>query len=114
MRLKETVRLVVQKTHREMLTHLMTMGEQIKMLNICPVCRYDGLREPPYNEEGQGSYEICVCCGFQFGNDDYPEKEPAYRMWRTKWVENGCKWFSKKTQPPKHWCADKQLNENKS
>ena len=43
--------------------------------NTCPVCGYDGLYEPPYNEKGSGSYEICPCCGFQFGYDDFPYEE---------------------------------------
>ena len=63
--------------------------------NICPVCSYDGLFDPPYDENGYGSYEICPCCGFQFGLDDYPDKDKGITEWRKKWEANGRPWFSK-------------------
>ena len=34
------------------------MGE-----NVCPVCGYDGLDEPPFDERGVGSDDICPCRG---------------------------------------------------
>ncbi len=30
----------------------------------CPVCYYTGMQDPPTD------YNICVCCGTEFGNDD--------------------------------------------
>ena len=78
---------------------------------ICPVCGYDGLCEPPYDERGYGTDEICVCCGFQFGYDDYPEKEPAYKKWRENWIQNGYEWFSSKTPPPISWIPKEQLQK---
>lgn len=77
-------------------------------MNVCPVCKYDDLFEQPYNEKGVGSDEICPCCGFQFGYDDYPNKSEAYLKWRRDWINNGCKWFSKSRLPPKGWSANKQ------
>lgn len=41
------------------------------MKYICPVCGFKGLTEPAYDDQGNHSYEICSCCGFQFGFDDY-------------------------------------------
>lgn len=41
------------------------------MKHTCPVCGFKGLAEPPYDHEGNHSHEICPCCGFQFGFDDY-------------------------------------------
>lgn len=64
------------------------------MNNICPVCKYDGLYEPPYDEFGVGSDEICPCCGFQFGCDDFPDKDKQIKLWREKWILGGCQWFS--------------------
>ena len=52
------------------------------MINVCPVCNYNGLYHPPYNQDGDGSYEICPCCGFQLGYDDFPDKEECYKRWR--------------------------------
>lgn len=64
------------------------------MKYICPVCNYDELFEPPYDESGTGSDEICPCCGFQFGYDDFPNKEAEIMLWREKWIKGGRKWFS--------------------
>lgn len=40
------------------------------MKYICPICGYDKLLEPPYDEYNNPSYEICPCCGFEYGFDD--------------------------------------------
>lgn len=69
------------------------------MKNICPICNYDGLYEPPYDEDGIGSYEICLCCGLQFGYDDFPNKDELIKLWRQKWIDGGRKWFSKCRKP---------------
>ncbi|MCL2812059.1 MAG: hypothetical protein FWD25_09265 [Clostridia bacterium] len=69
------------------------------MDNICPVCNFVGLYEPPYDARGYGSYEICPSCGFQFGLDDDPDPEPAHRAWQARWVEAGCPWFSSTRRP---------------
>lgn len=70
------------------------------MINVCPVCGYDKLYEPPYDNYGLGSYEICPCCGFQFGVDDFSTDDNfdvnfIYEKWRKNWEFNGKKWFSK-------------------
>lgn len=69
------------------------------MQYICPVCSYDGLFEPPYDERGIGSDEICPCCGFQFGYDDFPNKEEKIALWREKWINDGRRWFSNSRKP---------------
>ncbi len=81
------------------------------MKNICPICFYDSLFEPPYSSKGSGSYEICPCCGFQFGYDDYPNKEDQIKEWRQKWISNGYPWFSKKRKPPADWNPIEQLKD---
>jgi hypothetical protein len=43
----------------------------MKMSYICPVCGFIGLKQPPYDENGNESLEICHCCGFEFGTDEY-------------------------------------------
>lgn len=80
----------------------------VKVKHICPICKYDGLFEEPY-DDGVGSDEICPCCGFQFGCDDFPEKELQIQSWREKWIATGCKWFSHTRKPPLNWNPQKQL-----
>lgn len=77
--------------------------------HMCPICGYEKLRDAPYDERGVGSDEICVCCGFQFGFDDFPDKDKAIKEWRNNWINGGCKWFSKKTERPKGWNPVAQL-----
>jgi len=84
--------------------------------NICPVCNYDGLSEPPYNNSGDGSYEICRCCGFQFGYRDYgkngyKDKNILILHWRSMWIDSGYIWHSRATKPPLGWDGKKQLED---
>lgn len=77
----------------------------------CPVCGYNELKNELYDKDGFGTYEICVCCGFEFGNDDFPDKEKAFIDYRKRWIENGYQWFSKSTQKPKHWNGKTQVED---
>lgn len=79
------------------------------MSYICPVCQYRGLFDPPYDESGIGSDEICPCCGFQFGCDDFPDKEEQMLKWKKEWIQKGCKWFSAVRKPPLDWNPKKYL-----
>lgn len=82
----------------------------------CIVCNYDCLEEELYDEDGGGSFEICPCCGFQYGLHDYNEigdKEITYINWRAKWIKNGCKWHDKSMKPPVNWSAKEQLENKK-
>lgn len=89
------------------------VNEENNIKYRCPVCGYSGLMEAPYNEYGYGSYEICVCCGFQFGYDDFPEKERSFSIWRRQWSENGYPWFSKRTTSPSDWNPIEQMKRMK-
>lgn len=81
------------------------------MRYVCPVCMYDNLDEPPYNDEGYGLHEICPCCGFQFGYDDYPDKIPSWTEWRKKWIDDGCEWYAESQLPYKEWSLFDQLKK---
>ena len=50
----------------------------------CPVCFYGQLEEAPTD------YNICECCGTEFGNDDC---DVSHDELRSKWIENGANWF---------------------
>ncbi|MBM7839606.1 hypothetical protein JOC54_002886 [Alkalihalobacillus xiaoxiensis] len=69
----------------------------MKQFYLCPVCGYKGLEDPPYDKLGNSSFEICSCCGFQFGvdDDDVCSNEAMYKQYREKWLKNGFVPFSK-------------------
>lgn len=64
----------------------------------CPVCNFAGLPDPPAN------YEICPCCGTEFGNDD---AQFSHRALRDLWLIRGAHWFF--GNPPPNWSAYRQL-----
>ena len=59
----------------------------------CPVCGF-GLLNESYKttQELRWSYDICPCCGCEFGYDD---NEEYYK----NWIKNGCECFNKKIKP---------------
>jgi hypothetical protein len=58
----------------------------------CPVCMFGGMPYPPKD------YNICPCCGTEFGNDD---AEHSYEELRDKWIASGAPWFF--GPPPANW-----------
>jgi hypothetical protein len=75
-------------------------------MNRCPVCGYDGLDEPAFDDVGAPSFEICPSCGTEFGYDDARTPHPALRA---EWVAKGMPWHSRVTPPPPDWNPVKQL-----
>jgi len=94
---------------------------------ICPCCGYAGLTVRPYAELddltalqgltppysrflGAPSYDVCDCCGFEFGNDDEPGTGNAvsFERYRSDWQEEGCPWFAPERRP-EGWCLADQL-----
>ncbi|NQX63735.1 hypothetical protein HQN88_33330 [Paenibacillus qinlingensis] len=69
---------------------------------ICPVCGFDKLEMPPYDEKGNESFEICHCCGFEFGVGDVSESI-TFVSYRNEWISEGFKWFF---QPSRHEILD--------
>ncbi|SNZ16049.1 hypothetical protein SAMN05421503_2842 [Terribacillus aidingensis] len=74
---------------------------------ICPVCGFESLLEPAYNEFDEASYEICLCCQFQFGVDDdveldngeFMKREDTLKLYRTKWLKDGARVFDPSDYP---------------
>ena len=74
---------------------------------ICLVCGFPKLTEGPFDDYGCPTYEICPCCGFEFGFDDESEGI-SYVEYREKWIAGGFHWF-REDEEPTNW--DRQLME---
>lgn len=74
---------------------------------LCPVCGFDGLKEPPFNDHNEPSHEVCPCCGFEFGFDD-ASSQGTLNVFRKHWIENGAQWFMPNLKPA-NWDLQKQL-----
>src|SRR5262249_43769086 len=94
---------------------------------VCPCCGYRGLEcppyrglanvsaarglEPPYERYfGEASYEVCACCGFEFGNDDNPGTgaPTSFEEYLGEWIRSGRDWFDPATKPD-GWRLAEQL-----
>ena len=73
----------------------------------CPVCGFKGLEENPYNQRKEPSYEICPCCGFEFGFDSAGSKESLIE-YRQRWIKDGARWFIERLKP-ENWDLEAQL-----
>jgi hypothetical protein len=69
-----------------------------------------GIRPPYVIHFGTPSYEVCGCCGFEFGNDDDPgTTEPvSFEEYLSEWRANSCKWFNESLKPAP-WSLTAQL-----
>ena len=69
----------------------------------CPVCGYDDMPHEPKD------YNICPCCGVEFGLDDAFD---THEELRNLWLAKGAPWFSlhKPYTPPLNWSAWDQLD----
>lgn len=84
----------------------------MKKLYACPVCGFEGLEQQVFvNGEYLNTFEICACCGFEFGFSEdnrvvhgficIPEEfiEVAFQMYRKKWIEAGIIIFDPQSIP---------------
>ena len=82
------------------------------MKYICPACGFPGLDEPAYDENKNGSYEICPSCGFEFGVTD-DDQGYTVQSWREQWIRGGMKWVHNDKdsleEKPKDWNPKEQL-----
>ena len=73
------------------------------------VCRVCGLiqLDPPWGEDGKSpSYEICSCCGVEFGYED--SSVNGVVTYRRKWLEAGANWEDVEERP-NNWSAEEQM-----
>jgi len=72
-------------------------------------CRVCGLyiEELPWGASGDTpTYEICPCCGVEFGYEDLTVE--STKNHRERWLTTGAKWFTPKDKPD-GWDLEKQL-----
>lgn len=98
---------------------------------ICPVCGYDKLDTSPYEKNiqfpldsnltppyskyfGEPSYDVCSCCGFEFGNDDEPGTSDGvtFKSFLLEWIKDGQVWFEENKKPAQ-WSLTKQVKNIK-
>jgi hypothetical protein len=74
-------------------------------INVCRICGL--LQETPWGEDGKTpSFDICACCGVEFGYEDSSLK--AIYAYRQKWLDTGAKWYLLEFLP-ENWDLDEQL-----
>ena len=72
----------------------------------CHVCGFD-LGYPPWGEDGRtASFDICPCCGCEFGYEDC--RESGVVSHRERWAQSGYKWFDPKERPA-DWNSSEQM-----
>jgi len=79
------------------------------MRDLCPVCGLT-LDKPAWGGD-LASFQICPCCGTQFGYEDSGPKSSRQERWRElrqRWIDGGMNWWSD-NQPPEGWDAKEQL-----
>lgn len=74
----------------------------------CRVCGLNEDDELPWGEDGKtASFNICSCCGAEFGYDDYDLY--GIRLYRKEWLEKkNAEWFRPKEKPA-NWSLEDQL-----
>jgi hypothetical protein len=86
----------------------------VSELYVCPVCGYDRLEDPPWDNESP-SDDICPSCGTQFGYHDATGGDAAYRQvrhreLRERWIARGMPWHSRGVMdPPDGWDPRQQV-----
>lgn len=63
--------------------------------------------EEPWGENGENpNFDICDCCGTEFGYQDCTKE--SVKANRKRWLEGGANWSVLK-EKPKDWDIEKQL-----
>lgn len=63
--------------------------------------------DPPWGNDGRTpSFDICSCCGVEFGYED--STRGGIERFRRQWIDSGMKWFHS-TEKPAGWNFDEQF-----
>ena len=68
---------------------------------LCPVCGY-GMEDPP------SDFNICSCCGTEFG---YHDANSSTATLRATWLRGGAKWWSPTDPIPDGWDPYAQVSD---
>lgn len=71
---------------------------------ICPARGWTDAH--PRDEFGYSTFEICDCCGIEFGYEDSTPE--GIRTYRERWLTAGARWFKLKSKPD-GWSLELQL-----
>lgn len=75
-------------------------------LGYCRVCGYEP-DAPPWGISGADpSWEICPCCGVEFGYED--SSLEGTRQYRDRWLNSGARWLDP-TEAPDGLSAEARL-----
>ncbi len=75
--------------------------------NYCRICGFYYENYYPWGESCDSpTYDICVCCGAEFGFDDISEY--SAREYRSEWLKKGAKFFHP-ASCPENWDISEQL-----
>lgn len=61
-----------------------------------------------WNSDNDATFDICNCCGVEFGNEDSTMK--GVEEYREDWIRKGAPWFAPE-QKPKNWNLEEQLKK---
>jgi hypothetical protein len=79
-----------------------------------PEAPFGDLGPPPYiGRFGEASFQICACCGFEYGYDDdagASGRARSFAAYLEEFLARGCKWFSPRERP-EGWSLEAQLRE---
>ena len=77
--------------------------------NFCPVRGYPLGNYNPWGDDGKTpTFDICPCCGVEWGNEDYTTESRT--EYRNKWLADGAKWFEPQKKPV-NWNLEEQLKD---
>lgn len=65
-----------------------------ELWRCCRVCGYEPV-DPPWGATGHTpTYELCPCCGVEYGNEDYTQASTI--EYRDRWLSDGGKWMDER------------------
>lgn len=70
-------------------------------INHCPICGFESNESYASAYDLRCSYDICECCGCEYGYDDNV-------AFYDNWVKGGCVWFNNKIKP-NNWSLKVQI-----